>query len=123
MPIEFMISYVIHHCQIPTEWTICNLIPGRGKVFSSFPKHSGWLWGSSSPLFSGYWGFFQGQELVEICHCSLFYAFLVWTETNLIFTPLIKLNTLPNLVRQRVVLFYDHLPAFSFLEVLPVFVG
>jgi ABC-type transport system involved in Fe-S cluster assembly fused permease/ATPase subunit len=38
--------------------------------------------------------------LVELCHCSLLYAFLWWTEAILTFTPLIKLNTLPNLVRQ-----------------------
>ena len=44
--------------------------------------------------------FFHGQELVELCHCSLLYAFLVWTETILTFTPLIKLSIVPNLVRQ-----------------------
>lgn len=100
MSIEFINSYVIHHCQSPTEWTVCNLIPGRGKVFISFPKHPCRLWGSSSPLFRRYWGFFQGQELVELCHCFHLYAFLVWTETTLIFIPLIKLNTVPNLARQ-----------------------
>ena len=42
-------------------------LPGRGKRFSSSPKHPDWIWSPPSLLFNGNWVFLLGGKAARVC--------------------------------------------------------
>ena len=69
----------------------CSLIPSTVMTFLSSLKHPDRPSGPPSSLFWGYWGgFFWGVKwlVCEADRSPLYSAFMVWTETLLLFVSL-----------------------------------